>query len=1063
LRVRTLGGFAVWRDETLVPRERWTSRRATALFKCLLGAPGQRLQREQAIELLWPEAEPATGATNLRTTLHVLRKLLDGPPGTESSLRTDGELLVLAPADGAAHWLDATAFAQAADLALAGRSVAACRGAVRLYGGEYLPDDRYEVWATAPREALQRRYEALLLHQALLSGEEGELAEAERCLGLLLAVDPCHEEAAGRLMGLLAASGRATEALRVYQVLAAALEDDLGLAPAADLQALRARLVASEIVARPATQPPRAAHPARPTNLPSGLTSFVGRVWERQAVGDALAQAHLVTLTGSGGCGKTRLALEVAGGLVAAYPDGVWLVELAALADAGLVVAVVARALGVVEQPGQPLLTTLGAFLQPRTLLLVLDNCEHLVGACAALAEALVRRCPTLWVLATSREALGVPGEIPYRVPSLSVPNPAQPPAPDALPAYEAVQLFLQRAQARRPEFQLTAQNAGAVTAVCARLDGLPLAIELAAARMSVLSVEAIAAWLDDQFRLLTGGPRTALPRQQTLQATLDWSYDLLSAPERVLLRRLAVFAGGWTLAGAEAVGGGPGVERWEVLDGLVAKSLVQAEEEADAGMRYGLLETVRQYGRERLLAAGETVLMHRRHAAYYLALVERAEPAFNGPDQLRWLDRLEREHANLRAALAWCLGRREQSLAVGSAQAVETGLRLAGSLNFFWLFRDHSAEGLAWLDQALAGGAAAPAAVRAQALLCAAVQATRGNDPARALALLTESVALHRGVGDRRWLSRALGVLGSTTALCGQEEQAAAILEESVALARAVGEPWLIGHALLHGLFRVGNSVAIARAEERTRAMAAGAEGLQLFQVAGDRMCVAVVQIYLGQIALYDGDYERARAAFVACLPLLRELGWRSNLAYGLVRLAEIARAQGDHAQAAAYYAEGLALFRDEGDQGLPAVAWVLSGRAVLALEQGEWTLAQAHLAESLAIARDTGHVGAPERAPELAGVLEVGAALAALHGAPARAMRLAGAAVALRAHLNRPLAPSEQAALERRLAPARRALSTEEQATAWAAGQAMSAEQAIAYALAGLPPAHSTSLRLE
>jgi DNA-binding SARP family transcriptional activator len=422
LRVRTLGGFAVWRGETLLPAEHWTSRRAATLFKCLLGAPGHRLQREQAIDLLWPEADPTTGATNLRTTLHLLRKLLDGPPGTESHLRTEGALLVLAPAEGAgaASWLDSIAFLQAADLALAGRSLAACRGALSLYGGEYLPDDRYETWATAPREAVQRRYEALLLQLATLSGEEGEFKEAERCLGLLLAVDPCHEEAAGRLMGHLASTGRANEALRVYQVLATALEDDLDLAPAADIQALRARLLAQQAVVLPVALPPQAVQPARPSNLPIGLTSFVGRVWERRAVGDALARAHLVTLTGPGGCGKTRLALAVAGELLERYEDGIWLVELAAVADPGLVLSVVAQALGVVEQPGQPLLTTLWAFLQPRRLLLLLDNCEHLVGACAEVVGELLRRCPSLWVLTTSREALGVPGEHSYRVPSCS-------------------------------------------------------------------------------------------------------------------------------------------------------------------------------------------------------------------------------------------------------------------------------------------------------------------------------------------------------------------------------------------------------------------------------------------------------------------------------------------------------------------------------------------------------------------------------------------------------------------------------------------------------------------
>ncbi|HVB08865.1 MAG TPA: helix-turn-helix domain-containing protein, partial [Bacillota bacterium] len=344
----------------------------------------------------------------------------------------------------------------------------------------------------------------------------------------------------------------------------------------------------------PAGDVPAPPSPAR-HNLPLAPSALIGREAERAVVLALLGEARLVTLTGSGGVGKTRLALAAAEALVEQYPDGVWLVELAALAEDRLVAQTVLETLGTPEEPSRPMLATLTDYLQDRLLLLLLDNCEHLVGACAALVEAVLRRCPGVRVLTTSREGLDVAGEQRYRVPSLPVPNLAHLPPPERLAESAAVALFLARARERRPDFALTAQNARTVAHVCARLDGIPLAIELAAARVDSLGVEGLAARLDGCFRLLTGGPRTALPRQRTLRAALDWSYDLLTESEQLLLDRLSVFAGGWTLAAAEATCAGDGIEQWEILDllgGLVGKSLVQAEE-AGGAVRYGLLETV--------------------------------------------------------------------------------------------------------------------------------------------------------------------------------------------------------------------------------------------------------------------------------------------------------------------------------------------------------------------------------------------------------------------------------------------------------------------------------------
>jgi predicted ATPase/class 3 adenylate cyclase len=391
----------------------------------------------------------------------------------------------------------------------------------------------------------------------------------------------------------------------------------------------------------PAHFPPLRSLEAFRHNLPVQLTSFIGRKREMAEVKRLLAESRLLTLTGSGGCGKTRLALQVAADLLEEFPEGVWLVELAPLADPGLVPQAVASVLGLREEPGRSLTATLTDALRARSLLLVLDNCEHLLSACAQLVESLLHACPQLRVLASSREGLGIGGEQTYPVPSLSLPDPQRLPALDELQEYEAVRLFAERAGLSQPRFAVTAANAPSVVQVCRRLDGIPLAIELAAARMKALPVEKIAERLDDCFRLLTGGSRTALPRQQTLRALIDWSYNLLSEPERTLLRRVSVFAGGWTLEAAEAVCAGeaecagappgplPGIKAWEVIDlltSLVEKSLVMYEEQGGEA-RYRLLETVRQYARDRLLETGEAAAVRGRHRDWCLALAERAEP----------------------------------------------------------------------------------------------------------------------------------------------------------------------------------------------------------------------------------------------------------------------------------------------------------------------------------------------------------------------------------------------------------------------------------------------------
>ena len=428
--------------------------------------------------------------------------------------------------------------------------------------------------------------------------------------------------------------------------------------------------------------------PALRHNLPSQATSFVGRAAELAELRSLLSGgSRLVTITGPGGIGKSRLALQVAAEALDGAGDGVWLVELAPVADPELVARTVAAVLGVREEPGRPVPDTLADAVGDRPLLMVLDNAEHVLGAVAKLADAMMRSCPRACLLVTSREPLGISGEHVFRIPALPVP-PADLAAPGQLAAFESVQLFTERASMHRQGFVLDDDNAAAVASVCVRLDGIPLALELAAARLGSLSVPEISSRLDHRFRLLTGGSRTALPRHQTLRALIDWSYDLLNPEEQIVLDRLSVFAGGWTLAAAEAVTSAGDSGEWQVLDRLAAlvdKSLVQADE-TQGSTRYRLLETVRHYAAERLAQRAGAELDETRaaHRDYYLALVETAGAHLRGPDEAVWLDRLEAEFDNIRAALAFSLA---------DPGTAEPGLRLAAGLRWFCYMRGHGGE----------------------------------------------------------------------------------------------------------------------------------------------------------------------------------------------------------------------------------------------------------------------------------------------------------------------------------------------------------------------------------
>jgi predicted ATPase/class 3 adenylate cyclase len=561
-----------------------------------------------------------------------------------------------------------------------------------------------------------------------------------------------------------------------------------------------------------------------PNNLPVQLTSFIGREKEIDQIKKRLERDRLVTITGSGGIGKTRLSIQVTSELLDEYPQGVWLVELAPITDSSLVIHTVCAALHVTLQGNAPALNVLIDYLKLKKILLVLDNCEHLIDACARLCDSLLHACPDLRILASSREALGIDGENAYRVPSLSLPN-----SKDELQTIkksEAVKLFMERASATLPKFEITEVNAPVVVQICQRLDGVALAIELAASRVKLLKVEQIAARLDDAFRLLTGGSRTALPRQQTLRTLIDWSYNLLSDEERTALRCCSVFVGGWSLEGVEAVCNNP--DMLDLLTHLVDKSLVAVDFEHGDEPRYYLLETIRQYAREKLAESGETRLIRDRHLTHFLALAKRAEPEVQSAEQLRWLDGLELDIDNFRAALEWSLERGE-----GGA---EIGLKIASNLWWFWYLRGHPEEGQ-WLektlrasqtsadlvtranalsrlsvvrfihgvartaaDEALALGQTLGSAGResvALALLFKGAWAVYQADYAQGKLLAEESVKLFRELGHRWGMCEALTWLGMSLINMGDHQLAIPPLEESLALARQARDGNEIGFAL--------------------------------------------------------------------------------------------------------------------------------------------------------------------------------------------------------------------------------------------------------------------------
>lgn len=912
LRIQVLGGFGVTLDGHRVPEETWRSQKAQHLIKLLALSPALSLARDEIIDALWPDSEPAAVADTCYQTIYYARRALD--PGRLGLLSTRRGLVTLRHPGGVA--VDLAAFQTAAAAARRQHEPAAYGAALALYTGDLLPADRYEDWASGPRDAAQRLAQELLLSLAHLQEERRDWPAAAATLARLLAADPANEEGHVALMRVHARSGRRRQAVAQFQRLREALRE-VEAPPDAASQRLYAAILSGqfpgEAGGEPAAPPaaPLAALPAPPRhNLPAPLTALIGRAGAIAAVRDLLAGARLVTLVGAGGSGKTRLGLAVARDQLGAFPDGVWLVELAGLRDGALVPSVIGRTLGIADRPDRAPAALLVEHLRGRSALLLLDNCEQVLADCAAIAATLLTACPGVRVVATSRAPLRVAGEIAWRVPSLPPPAlPTGPVTPGAVAearANPAVRLFLDRARQAAPGFALTAENLIPIATICRRLEGLPLALELAAAWVPSLALDQLAARLDRALHLLVAGDRSAPTRHQTLRATLDWSHDLLPGAAQALLGRLAVFVGGWGLAAAEEVIGGaagadpPGADPTPreavlpLLALLVEHSLVGVEAVAD-GLRYRLLEPVRQYALERLAASGEADGWRERHARHFLALAESAAPRLLGADQASDLARLERDSENLRAALAWWAERGED----------EAGLRLASALLRFWRTGNRTREGRTWLVETFVARAPGLSPlVRARALNASAFLAIALNDFARALGDAGEALDLCRDLGDRAGEFDALDRLGIVAVQHQDDLDAAA------------------------GFFGAARDLALADGDEHRLVTAMG---------------------NLAALHFYRDDYPTAERELVAQLERARALADPTLLRIVLLNLSIARLGQRKSAGTRALLVEGVGLCTAA--QDWPTLSFCLIALALLANQDRQAGRAASLLGASAAI----------------------------------------------------------------------------------------------------------------
>jgi predicted ATPase/DNA-binding SARP family transcriptional activator len=922
VRIRLLGRFEVDVGERAIPDNAWRLRKAADLLKLLALSPGHRLHRDQALEILWPDKDPAAAANNLYQAIHAARSALGGAGGPRLPRLRDGVLGLDADSE---LTIDLDEFEAAVHASLEGRP-GSHQQARQLYGGDLLPDDLYEEWADARRQALATSYRRVLADLAALRESEGRLDEAISALAEIFEHDQTDEDIARRLMRLEDKAGQRGSAVQRYASLEEALRRDLDVAPSPATKALFERIQGGEAETEASAR--------WRTSLPPALTSFVGRQRELGEIELLMSTSRCVTLTGTGGTGKTRLAVEAARGLRGRFPEGTWLVELAGVGQAALVPRALGGTLGVREIAGVPLVERVAAEIGDGRLLLVVDNCEHVVEAAAENVARLLAACPNLRILATSRQPLRIAGETVMRVASLPVPDPESEIAPLELLAVESVQLFRDRAYAANTSFEITPLNARSVARLCHALDGLPLALELAASRTAAIPVDVLVDRLDERFKLLVGGDRTALTRQQTLEATLDWSYNLLSPVQQKVLRTVSVFAGGVSLPAAEQVCAGPDIAVSDVLpilSQLVDQSMLTLDL-ADGPPRYGLLETVREYGRRQAAALGERELDERSHLGWAVGLASTAAANQSGAGWRSSMADLTAELDNVRAALER-----------GIRLEPELALTLAENLWPFWLWEGHLVEGRRWLERTLAA-APRPTTVRGRALAGLGALAGRAGDIPEHEGRARESVDVFDALGDMRAKWRAMQIVGCAPWAADRVDAALDVFGEALALAERI--------ELVAGQAATLNCLAIVE-WYRGRADTAQAmleASVALFRVAPpDELTPQVLDI--GEVMVDEPATGGRRLAFQETFGSFRDQPPVVAAAFGLGNLGMLARAAGEDVRAASLFEAALAEFERLGEER--AIAHTLGRLGNLAAARGEIDMARHHLEACLEIRR--------------------------------------------------------------------------------------------------------------
>jgi non-specific serine/threonine protein kinase len=872
LEIRLLGKFEVLFKKKAIFI---SSRPAQSLFAYLVLSAGTSHRREKLAGLLWPDSLEEAARGNLRHALWRIRKSLPSP--AEYLLADDLSVSFNAAAE---YWLDASALENLSESATADELTAV----LSEYQGELLPGF-YDEWVILEREHLYSIFEHHMARLLSLLQDEKRWLETLDWSDRWIKLGQKPEPAYRALMVAHAAKGDMSKVAATYERGVRSLKE-FGIEPSDQTRALYERLKTKKenLETGPAIPVKDDRKSSPKTNLPVPLTSFIGREREVEEIVRLLGKNRLVTLTGSGGVGKTRLAIQTANRLIGKFKDGVWWVDLVGITNPARMPQAVAQVVEVPSIPNQQLSKTLSEYFRTKQTLLILDNCEHLISACAELVDQLLSICQNLKILATSREGLDILGETIWPVPSLSLPEMQKMYLIKSLSKFEGIRLFTERALLVQPNFELTDNNAKAVVQTCRRLSGMPLAIELAAARVKMMSVDEIARRLDDRFGLLTSGNRTALPRHQTLRATIDWSFDLLSETERILFRRLSVFAGGFTLNAAEAIAAGEDIvlsQVIELLGNLINKSLIRVEESSGserAETRYGMLETIREYARGKLHETDEETVLRSRHLEYFMKMSEEIEPKLEGAEQKVWLDRLETEIDNLRSALDWALQNEE----------IVAALRLAGALRRFWFVRAHHNEGVERLQTILDHpDARQPTKARLKALNAY-------------FFMLWPSLAEIQPHG-----------------------------EEALALSIQLGDRWNSAFALLWlgvGATAQGNySLARSYLEQ----------SLEIWWELEEKTYAAWAYVFLGEVALLQENKLHAEELYLQAVPSLREAKDFAFLAIPLRRLGQLAMARGDQVRAAAFIKESLQHNWNVHDYR--GVGACLAAFAALSIMQGE------------------------------------------------------------------------------------------------------------------------------